>query len=180
MPRPRPIPNNSAGSAPTRFVASGFPATDWRLLVRLPAEVMITAISIQDGPWRRTVPEGLAGLDAIAAGRSSDSDLVRAVVGAIYAEPEDERAHERAQRPDPDAQRARVLGDCRRAAEILRGAADPADAAAYRHWVQQVAVRVCAASRPGGVLGVRDRQRERARFGVPERAFLDELGAVLS
>jgi predicted transcriptional regulator len=34
------------------------------------------------------VAEGLAGLDAIAAGRAFDSDLVRAVVAAIYAENE--------------------------------------------------------------------------------------------
>jgi hypothetical protein len=145
---------------------------DWRLLVRLPAEVMVTTINIQDDGPRRTVAEGLAGLDAIAAGRGSDSELVRAVVAAIYSEPEDERAGPAG---DPPAQLAQVLGDCRRAAEVLRTRADPADAATYLDWVRQVAVRVCAAARSGGVLGFGGE-----RIGAPEQEFLDDLAAALS
>jgi hypothetical protein len=175
MPLPSSTPRHPASSSPIRLMASGFPPLDWRLLVALPAEIMIAAISAQDGGPRRTVPEGLAGLDAIAAGRSSDSDLVRAVVAAIFAEPEEDRSPGSAQPTEPDRQRLRVLEDCRRAVEILRAGADPADAAAYRHWVQQVAVRVCGASRSGGVLGIGKEQ-----LSAPERAFLDELGAVLS
>jgi hypothetical protein len=143
---------------------------------------MIATISVQDGSepgtartQRHTVAEGLAGLDAIAAGRGSDSDLVRAVVAAIYAEPEEDRPQEPAHRDDPAAHRARVLADCRRVVELLRASADPADSAAYRHWVQQVAVRVVAAARSGGVLGI-----AADRIGSPERGFLDELGAALS
>jgi hypothetical protein len=189
-----------ASSTPRHRVplpASGFTAEEWRLVTKLPAEVMIATISIQDdGPrhgdagaartQRRTVAEGLAGLDAIAAGRGSDSDLVRAVVAAIYAEPEEDRPQEPAHRDDPQALRARVLADCRRVVEILRAGADPADGAAYHHWVRQVAVRVCAASRSGGVLGIAG-----DRIGSPEGTFgdapepdlgrfLDELGAALS
>jgi hypothetical protein len=169
MPRASPAPRHPAQPA-----AGGFAATEWRLLTELPAEVMITAIAAQDGGPRRTVAEGLAGLDAIAAGRASDSDLVRAVVAAIFAEPE----------PDEDRQsatdRAQVLDDCRRATDILRASADPADAAAYRHWLQQVAVRVCHATRAGGVLGVGADQVGDAGVSSRERAFLDELAAALS
>jgi hypothetical protein len=167
--------------------ASGFTAHQWRLVTKLPAEIMIATIAIQDdGPprhgdasvarkQRHTVGEGLAGLDAIAAGRSSDSDLVRAVVAAIYAEPEDDRPQEPTHRDTPPTQRDQVLADCRRVVEILRVSADPADGAAYRHWVQQVAVRVCAAARSGGVLGIAGEA-----IGTPARGFLDELGAALS
>lgn len=175
MPRASSTPGYPASSLPARLVASGFPAEDWRLLIKLPAEIMIAAISIQDGGPRRTVPEGLAGLDAIAAGRSSDSDLVRAVVAAIYTEPEEGRSHELAAPADPAGRRTQVLDDCRQAVDVLRSGCDPADAAAYRHWVQQVAVRVCGASRSGGVLGFGGEQ-----ISAPERAFLDELGSVLS
>lgn len=152
-----------------------FDQAQWRLLIRLPADVMITAIAVQDDGPHRTVPEGLAGLDAIAAGRNSDSDLVRAVVAAIYAEPEEAGDRPAAGPLSPADQRARVLDDCRAAVEALRAGADPADAAAYRHWVQQVAVRVFNASRSGGVLGLGGE-----RPNAAEREFLDQLGAVLS
>lgn len=163
---PRPSSTSSHATA-----ASGFAAPEWRLITQLPAEVMVTTVATQDsGGPRYTVAEGLAGLDAIAAGRVSDSDLVRAVVAAIYAEPEPE-----ADRPFPAADRGQVLADCRRVAEILRSSADPADAAAYCHWVQQVAVRVCRAARSGGVFGLSGE-----RIDPPEQAFLDDLAAALS
>jgi hypothetical protein len=156
------------------FPATGFTAEQWRLVSKLPAEVMIATVAIggagpaapgPDRTQRRTVTEGLAGLDAIAAGRSYDSDLVRAVVAAIYAEPEEDRAQQPAERDDPRARLDRVLADCRRAVHILRTSADPADSAAYRHWVQQVAVRVCAASGSAQEPG--------------RRSFLDDLAAAL-
>lgn len=166
MPRPSSTPS-------FLLAASGFADHEWRLITKLPAEVMVTTVASQAGGGPRyTVAEGLAGMDAIAAGRVSDSDLVRAVVAAIYAEPEPESD---ADRPSLAADRTRVLSDCSRVAEILRASADPADAAAYRHWVQQVAVRVCRAARSGGVFGLSGE-----RIDAVEQAFLDDLTAALS
>jgi hypothetical protein len=163
-----------ASSTPSHRIplpATGFTVDQWRLVSKLPAEVMIATVALRDNRHddrlprqRRTVTEGLAGLDAIAAGRSSDSDLVRAVVAAIYAEPEDDRPQP-ADRDGPRAELTQVLADCRTVVEILRRTADPADAAVYRHWVQQVAVRVCVASGSAGEPG--------------RRALLDDLGAAL-
>lgn len=173
--------------------ASGFPPDDWRLLIRLPAAVMIATIRVREAPDdgggpraegdaqghqarnhppRRTVAEGLAGLDAIAAGRSSDSALVRSVVAAIYAEPEDELV-ELPGGPDPFAEP--VFGHCRRAADLLKHRVDPADAEAYLAWVRQIAVRVCGAAHSGGVLGLGD-----DRIGAQQQQFLDDLGVALS
>ncbi|MPZ27191.1 MAG: hypothetical protein GEV12_12465 [Micromonosporaceae bacterium] len=165
---------SSAPRYPVRFAAHGFATDKWRLLTQLPAEIMIATIALREGGSRRTVAEGLAGLDAIAAGRGSDSDLVRAVVAAIYSEPEDDRPEPAAPPDGPPARRSGVLAECRRVADVLRGA-DPADAAAYRHWIQQVAVRVFGASRSGGVLGLSGET-------VPpvEREFLDDLATALS
>ena len=160
---------------PVRLAAHGFAADQWRLLTGLPAEIMIATIALQDGGPRRTVAEGLAGLDAIAAGRGSDSDLVRGVVAAIYAEPEEDRPAPAPDGAGPDARRSVVLADCRRVAEILRAGADPADAAAYRHWIQQVAVRVFGAARSGGVLGLGG-----GAIGPVEREFLDDLAGALA
>jgi hypothetical protein len=162
------------------FPATGFTAEEWRLVSKLPAEVMIATVATGDGipagrshigdpgpvpTQRRTVTEGLAGLDAIAAGRSYDSDLVRAVVAAIYAEPEEDRPQQPADRDDPRPRLDQVLGGCREVVRILRASADPADSAAYRHWVQQVALRVCAASGSAHEPG--------------RRGFLDDLAAAL-
>lgn len=166
MPRASSTPQPARSRAAQR-IARGFPPDQWRTLMRLPAEVMIATIGALPPDHRRTVPVGLAGLDAIAAGRGFDSDLVRAVVAAIYAEPEDPAAT--ADPADPATGRARMLTTCRRAVVTLREYADPGDAAVYRHWVRQVADRVCAAAHPGG-----------GPVTAPERALLDELGAILS
>jgi hypothetical protein len=150
-----------------------FAPDEWALLIHLPARVMIAATSAEPDTARRTVAEGIAGLDAIAAGRSSDSDLVRGIVTAIYAESDDEppTAEEFTDRP---AGLSDVLAACRTASAILADRADPADAAAYRHWLETIAARVCAASRSGGVLGLGGE-----RVSAAEHRFLADLSAAL-
>jgi hypothetical protein len=119
------------------------PDAHWWLLVRLPGQVMVAAASAGADDPRQMVGESLAGLEGIAAGRSSDSDLVRAVVAAIYAE--SAGPHPLVDRRDPARRAAATLSACRRAVAVLAEHADPADSAAYRQWVQSVAVRVCRA-----------------------------------
>jgi hypothetical protein len=136
--------------------------------------VIVAATTQDTGPIqaeqrnpRRTVAEGLAGLEAVAAGRSSDSDLVRGVVAAIYAE--------RGAAPERrDVGNAQVFAACREAARVLARRADPADSAAYRQWVQSIAARVRAAARSADALGVGGEQPTEA-----EQAFLAALGRAL-
>ena len=151
-----------------------FAPDEWTLLTHLPARVMIAATSASADAPRRTVAEGIAGLDAIAAGRSSDSDLVRAVVAAIYAE-SDEDTPTAEEFTDRAAGLAEVLASCRAASTVLYARADPADAAAYRHWVSTVAARVCGAAKSGGVLGLGGE-----RVSAAEGRFLADLGVALS
>jgi hypothetical protein len=153
-----------------------FPRREWELLTRLPRDVVIAATSAEPDSPRRTVAEGLAGLDAIAAGRASDSDLVRAVVAAIYSETECAPDHLVAEEfNDRTAGLARVLAECRQVTDVLAARADPADSAAYRQWVQSVAVRVCDAARSGGLLGVLGPVRSDA-----EQRFLSDLAEALN
>jgi hypothetical protein len=95
----------------------------------------------------------LAGIDAIAAGTVSDSDLVRAAVSAIYAEadPDPPTAE---QFLDRHAGITEVLVNCRTASAVLARRADPADAAAYRQWLQNIAARVCGVSRSASVFTI--------------------------
>jgi hypothetical protein len=149
-----------------------FTTPEWARVVALPRRVIVAATSAEPDNPRRTVAEGLAGLEAVAAGRASDSDLVRAVVADFYAETEDDGpvAEEFVDRVGG---LAAVLAECREATRLL-GRADPADSAAYRQWIQSIAARVCAAARSGGVLGVGGEQ-----VSAKERRFLADLGKAL-
>jgi hypothetical protein len=134
---------------------------------------MIAATSAEPDSDRRTVAEGLAGIDAIAAGTVSDSDLVRAAVAAIYAEadPDPPTAE---QFLDRRAGITEVLVNCRSATTILARRADPADAAAYRQWLQNIAARVCGAARSADSLGIGG-----SLISDAEREFLVNLDRAL-
>jgi hypothetical protein len=207
----QPAPGHPTSSRKLTDLASlNFLPDEWELLTSLPAQVVIAATSVADGKFsvhdrgareltarvhdaRQTVAEGLAGLDAIAAGRAFDSDLVRAVVAAIYAENDGRsagsgRSHlaafdgvdpvrqARAATPAAQAHRrpAGVLASCRSVTAVLSTRADPADSAAYRQWLQSIAARVCEAASSGGLLGLGGDLLSDA-----EREFLDELGSAL-
>src|SRR2546421_673227 len=68
-----------------------FTRAEWDRLVKLPGRVVVAATAAQADSARHTVHEGLAGIDAFAAGRASASRLVREVVAAIYHEPDEDR-----------------------------------------------------------------------------------------
>lgn len=208
----QPAPGHPTSSRKLTDLASlRFLPDEWELLTSLPAQVVIAATAVAaDGEVsahdrgarelaprahdaRQTVAEGLAGLDAIAAGRAFDSDLVRAVVAAIYAE--NDGRSPGSGRPQPAAfdgtdpirqpeaagpaahehrRPAEVLASCRSVATVLNARADPADSAAYRQWLQSIAARVCEAASSGGLLGLGGDLLSDA-----EREFLDELGGAL-
>ncbi|MEU9505203.1 hypothetical protein AB0D32_02835 [Micromonospora sp. NPDC048170] len=154
---------SSAGRRAAPLTTAVYTVAEWDLLTALPGRVIVAAAVPGPGRPHPGVAAGLAGLDAVAAGRAFDSDLVRAVVAAIYAR------HDGV--ADPVDRRTDVvdlLAACRDATRVLRRRADPADSAAYRQWVQSVAARVCrAAGAPGLPPAPADRR------------FLDRLGGAL-
>jgi hypothetical protein len=156
-----------------RSVLLAFEPHEWELLTRLPGRVMMAATSTEPDSDRRTVDEGLAGINAIAAGASSESDLVKAAVAAIYAEadpdpPTAEQFH------DGVSGMTEVFVSCRAAALVLDARATPADALAYRQWVESIADRVCGAARSGAALGL-----EGAAQSPAEQEFLHQLSEAL-
>ena len=157
-------------SAPRR-VGPAFRPDEWELLVRLPGQVVVAATSAEADSPRRTVTEGLAGIEAIAAGRDSASGLVRDVVAEIYHETDTPPAAEEYR--DRATGIAGVLETCRQAADVLAVRTAREDADAYRHWIEAIAARVCHASGGTDLLG----------FGGPpvsesEWHFLAELAAA--
>ncbi|MFI7076158.1 hypothetical protein ACIBO1_02555 [Micromonospora sp. NPDC049903] len=147
-------------------IAAGYSATEWELLTGLPGRVIVVAARSGPGDAYPSVAAGLAGLDAVAAGRVFDSDLIRAVVAAIYAR--HDGAPETSAGPGDGVD---LLAACRTAVRVLERRADPADSAAYRQWVQSVGARVCrtaSAVVPDAALAPADRR------------FLDRLGGALA
>jgi hypothetical protein len=130
-------------------ITPSFRASEWDVLTRLPGRVLIAAMNAEavDGPARPgSVTDGLAGLEAIAAGRASGSRLIQDVVAAIYSEQAPEM-------PDlalagTDARRAviQVLADARSAVRMLSRRVSEDDTRAYREWLVQITA--AAGSRP--------------------------------
>jgi hypothetical protein len=162
------------------LVSPGFPPEEWALLTHLPAQVVIAAIAVEPGSSGRPVVAGLAGIEAIAGGRAFDSDLVRAVVAAIFAEPDDAEGGPPSAGPvarrfaDGSRDLAEVLANCRSATAVL-AKADPADSAAYRQWLQSIAARVCEAACSGSVQAAGGE-----RYGAAGRRLLRDLGTALA
>lgn len=155
-------------------VALSFDRDEWELLVTLPARVLIAATSAESEPGGRTVAEGLAGIEAIAAGRGSASRLVREVVAAIYAQPDPAGQPAAEEFLDRAASIRQTLAACDRVGDSLSAKAGPADAAAYREWIFAIASAVCGAAASGGVPGMGG-----TRISTAESRFLDDLGAAL-
>jgi len=158
--------------SPRHRTDTAFGCEEWDLLVALPGRVVIAATSAEPDAPRRTVAEGLAGIEAIAAGRASASPLVRDVVTSIYQETDGDppAAEEFQDRVDGIAA---VLDACRVAATVLASRTGREDADAYRHWIESIAVRVCRSARSGGVLGFGG-----SPVSAAEREFLAGLGAA--
>jgi hypothetical protein len=139
---------------------------------------VIAATSVEHDGRGRTVLEGAVGLDVISDGRTSPSSLVRAVAVALVERVGDPEAGGQApamEFPDPHAGIADVLDRARQATALLAVRVPEPDAAAYRHWLVEVAEAVVSAAKSGDVLG----------FGGewvsgPERQFVSDLTAALS
>ncbi|GAA2706240.1 hypothetical protein ACFY2R_02180 [Micromonospora olivasterospora] len=156
----------AAGRRAAPLTTAVYSAAEWELLTNLPGRVLVAAAVPAPGRPPRGVAAGLAGLDAVAAGRVFDSDLVRAVVAAIYAR------HDSSTSPaDRLTDLVDLLASCRAAVRVLRRRADPADSAAYRQWVLSVAARVCRAVPVGGAADV--------PTAPVDRRFLERLGGAL-
>jgi len=168
------MPSQSTRSAQAlSTVALAFSRDEWELLTTLPRRVLIAATSAEADPECRTVAEGIAGMEAIAAGRASPSPLVREVVAAIYAERgADEPAAE--EYTDRRAGIHSTLWAGQRASHLLASKATAPNAAAYREWLTAIAWAVCEAVRGGGPAGPGG-----VLVSAAETRFLDELQAVL-
>lgn len=159
-------------------VLLAFEPHEWELLTRLPARIMIAATSAETDSDHRTVHEGLAGINAIAAGSGSPSDLVRAVVASIYAEADDDPPTAEQFR-DRQAGITEVLVSCRVAALVLDSRVTPDDAQAYRAWVEAIAASVTGAARSAEVSGMGAVTRSAGGRSQAEQQFLSDLAEAL-
>ncbi len=183
----QPSHTNRAGQA-----ALLFNRDEWELVVTLPRRVLLAAGAAEPDHANRSVAEGLAGIEAIAAGLASSSRLVREVVGSIYAESWHRATDEHG---DGELGILQTLAACRYASEVLALRCEPTDAEAYRTWLYQIAAAVTGAARdapdvapgttpdvePGVEPGVPEPAKvpSLSRQAVVEDRFLYALGGVL-
>jgi hypothetical protein len=160
----------------------GYPSTftdaEWGLLVGLPLSVLTAAAAAEHSGLRRTLAEGDAGLTAVSAGRESASPLVAAVAEEAISrmgDPEEGEQLAMIQPPDPAEAAASALDRARAAAALLAERVGEGDAGAYRLWLVGIADEVVGAAPPGGLPAPGAEP-----VSEPERAFRDELAAVLA
>lgn len=155
----------------------GFSDEEWGLLTGLPLAVLTAASAAESDSTRRTLAEGAAGLEAVAAGREGASPLVAAVAHEVVSRAGDPEAGEEVpliSPEDPKAYITDVLDRAGAAAALLRGKVDEGEAGAYAHWLVSIAEQVVTAAPSGGMLGIGgDLVTE------PERRFRDELSRAL-
>jgi hypothetical protein len=150
---------------------------EWGLLVGLPQAVATAASAAESDGSRRTRTEGVAGLEAIAAGRESGSQLVEDVALELVSrvgDPEQGDEPPVISPADPQAVVASVIDRARAAAVLLAEKADEGEAAAYKHWLVSIAEQVVTAAPSGGILGIGGEQ-----VSESERQFRDSLAEIL-
>lgn len=150
---------------------------EWGLLVGLPQAVAVAASAVQPDGAGATRAEFAAGQEAISAGRESASPLVFRVSEALLSQvgdPEQGEEPPTIRVADPEAVKKDVLDRVRQADQLLRGHEDQGDAAAYKHWLVEIADAVVNAATTGGVLGLGGQ-----RIAPAEQEFIHELTVAL-
>lgn len=149
-----------------------FSRAEWEMVARLPRRVLVAAISAEPDRALHTVAEGHAGIESIAAGRTSDSPLIRLVALTNFEEREAavDDPTTALEFVDRSAGIAVVLAECHRVAEILADRVSPDEAREYAIWLLGLANSVCAAARTDGELGLGG-----VHVSSAEREFLDAL-----
>jgi len=137
---------------------------EWELLVTLPRRVLMVAAAAEEADGNGAA-QGIAGIEAIAAGLASPSPLVREVVASIYSE-----SHTEPTELIGDGDMLPTLAACRYASELLTDRCPAEDAAAYRGWLYHIAAVVSGVAQ--GMAGSR-------RGALTESRFLYALGGVL-
>lgn len=168
--------------------AARFERDEWELLVTLPRRVLVTAAATEP-PQTRGAAEGIAGIEAIAAGLASPSPLVKEVVGSIYSESHHEPEDMFGEGLSDAEAVLRTLSACRYAAEVLGRRATDADALAYREWLCHIAAVVTGVARGVAGAGVAEPRAVgedpaapsavTGRVGLIESRFLYALDGVL-
>jgi hypothetical protein len=146
----------SAGLRPG--YATSLAGGDWTLLVRLPPRVLAAVLAVPAEP--PPVGAGLAGLAAIASGRSCPgAALVREVATAIFASDEPPE--------DVDADRPFDRAECVGAGHVLAHRVPAGDAEEYRRWVRRIGAAALA--------GIPDDP-----IGAAQQRLLDECERALA
>jgi hypothetical protein len=123
-------------------ITPSFDGAEWDTLTHLPGRVLVAAMgatTLDGSAPVGTVADGLAGLEAIAAGRSSPSRLIQDVVGAIFSEQAPKVPDLAGPGTDSRPAVLRLFADARSSVRMLARRVSEQDANAYRDWLVTIA-----------------------------------------
>jgi hypothetical protein len=155
-----------------------FTPEQWSKLIQAPLLAGFAVSAADPSGLIGTLQEGMASARALATAKSESSDaLIKAVVEDLLTADGRNTAREGVQTLIQGGQlpeiKARALAELAEAGRILDTVA-PADAAAFKSWLNSVATSVAEAASEGGFLGFGG-----VKVSENERATLAEISAVL-
>lgn len=158
---------------------SDFTPEQWSKLVQAPLLAGFAVSAADPSGLIGTLQEGMASARALANAKADPSAdaLIKAVVEDLLTADGRNTAREGVQKMIQGAQlaeiKARALAELAEAGKILDTVA-PADAAAFKAWLNAVATSVAEAASEGGFLGFGG-----VKVSENERATLGEISAAL-
>lgn len=152
-----------------------FTEEEWRALLRAPMLVSYAVAGASPSDEEGFVREMSAVADAVVEGGqgAAAGSLLGEVVADIVAYASDEHRGQTERIPVGEI-KGRALENCRAVDALLRTKAGAEEADAYRRWLLDVAYRVAAAAKEGGLFGLGGEQVSRG-----EAATIDEIAAAL-
>lgn len=155
-----------------------FTPEQWSKLVQAPLLAGFAVSAADPSGLIGTLQEGMASARALATAKSESSDtLIKAVVEDLLTADGRNTAREGVQRMIQGAQlaeiKARALAELAEVGKILDSVA-PADAPAFKSWLNSVATSVAEAASEGGFLGFGG-----VKVSENERATLAEISSIL-
>lgn len=159
-------------------IKDSFTAEDWARVVGAPMLAAIAVTAAEPGGLWSAVRESAASASGMLAGRKADNALVSEVVAAFETSEGRDMAR--------GALKAQVTG--KKAPEIVEAAVGelgavaalvgqkaPGEAAGFKAWLKEIAVKVAEAGSEGGFLGFGGE-----KVSAAEEAALDRLDAALA
>lgn len=157
-------------------VKDNFTAEEWKSLLKAPMLVSYAVAGADPSGQDGFVQEMSAVADAIVEGGdgATKDSLLSAVVADILANADDEQRGQ-TEKIAAGEVKARALENCRAVSALLQAKASAEEASEYKRWIINVAYKVAAAAKEGGVFGFGGTQVSGSEVNI-----INEIGEAIN